>query len=180
FQWAAQIDVAETEARQSLLRRELAKRRVRFKWHDAPTSQLEGIFSRGDRRLAAVLRTAYELGCRFDGWTEHCRFDLWEQALAAHAIEPAAYLRRRYLNEALPWDHLGCGVTKAFLQRELAHAVEGRLTPDCSIERCTYCGACDFTAVKNVTYHLHGAKGSEHRGEVIDNWAHVTVGGGNE
>src|SRR4030095_469542 len=65
-----------------------------------------------------------------------------------------------------------------FLQRELAYAVEGRLTPDCSIERCTYCGACDFTKVKNVTYHLHGAKGSEHRGEVIDNWAQVTVDAG--
>ena len=176
FQWAAQIDVTETEARQSLLRTELARRRIRFKWHDARTSYLEGVFSRGDRRLGALLLAAYRLGCRFDGWTEHCRFDLWEQAFAETGIEPRDYLRRRYLNEALPWDHLGCGVTKAFLQRELAHAVEGRLTPDCSIERCTYCGACDFNAVKNVTYHVSGAKGSEHRGEVVDNWAQVVVG----
>jgi radical SAM family uncharacterized protein/radical SAM-linked protein len=176
FQWAAQIDVAETEARQSLLRAELARRRIRFKWHDARTSYLEGVFSRGDRRLGALLLAAYRLGCRFDGWTEHCRFDLWEKAFAATGIEPRDYLRRRYLNETLPWDHLGCGVSKAFLQRELAHAVEGRLTPDCSIERCTYCGACDFSAVKNVTYHVSGAKGSEHRGEVVDNWAQVVVG----
>jgi radical SAM family uncharacterized protein/radical SAM-linked protein len=176
FQWAAQIDVAETEARQSLLRRELGRRRIRFKWHDARTSYLEGIFSRGDRQLGAVLLTAYQLGCRFDGWTEYCRFDLWEQALAAHRVEPADYLRRRFLNEPLPWDHLSCGVTKAYLQRELACAVEGKLTPDCSIDRCTYCGACDFTAVRNVTYHLAGAKGSEHRGERIDNWAHIAVG----
>ena len=108
---------------------------------------------------SALLLAAYRLGCRFDGWTEHCRFDLWEQALAETGIEPLAYLRRRYLDETLPWDHLGCGVTKEFLQRELAYAVEGRLTPDCSIERCTYCGACDFTAVKNVTYHVHGRQG---------------------
>jgi len=180
FQWAAQIDIAETEARQSLLRRELSRRRIRFKWHDARTSYLEGIFSRGDRRLAALLLAAYRLGCRFDGWTESCRFDLWEQALAEVGIDPQDYLRRRYLNEPLPWDHLGCGVTKEFLRRELADAVQGRLTPDCSIERCTYCGACDFTAVKNVTYHLKGAKGGEHRGEVIDNWAQVTVNGGDE
>ena len=80
----------------------------------------------------------------------------------------------------LPWDHLGSGVTKEFLQRELAHAVEGALTPDCSIERCTYCGACDFTTVRNVTYHVHGAKGGEHRGGAIDNWAQVTVDGGDE
>ncbi len=180
FQWAAQVDIAETEARQSLLRRELSRRHIRFKWHDARTSYLEGVFSRGDRRLSALLLAAYRLGCRFDGWTEHCRFDLWEQAFAATNIAPRDYLRRRYLNEALPWDHLGCGVCKAFLQRELAAAVEGRLTPDCSIERCTYCGACDFTTVKNVTYHLKGAKGSEHRGAVIDNWAQVTVGPSDE
>jgi radical SAM-linked protein len=175
FQWAAQIDVQETQQRQSLLRRELSRRRLRFKWHDARTSYLEGIFSRGDRRVAKLLRAAYDLGCRFDGWTEHCRFDLWEQAMAATGIEPGAYLGRRYLNEALPWDHLSSGVTKAFLQRELAHAVEGRLTPDCSVERCTYCGACDFKTVRNVDYHLRGAKGSDHRGERIDNWAQVIV-----
>lgn len=175
FQWSAQIDVAETEARQSLLRRELGKRRIRFKWHDARTSYLEGIFSRGGRELAPLLLAAYRRGCRFDGWTEHCRFDAWEAALAETGIEPADYLRRRYLNEALPWDHLGSGVAKSFLQRELAHAVEGRLTPDCSIERCTYCGACDFTQVRNVTYHLKGAKGGEHRGAAVDNWAHAAV-----
>jgi radical SAM family uncharacterized protein/radical SAM-linked protein len=176
FQWAAQIDVAETEERQSLLRRELSRRRLRFKWHDARTSYLEGIFSRGDRRVARLLRAAYDLGCRFDGWTEYCRFDLWEQALAQTGLDPAAYLGRRHLNEALPWDHLSSGVTKSFLQRELAHAVEGRLTPDCSVERCTYCGACDFKTVRNVDYHLRGAKGSEHRGGRIDNWAQVIVG----
>ncbi|MGD9762461.1 MAG: TIGR03960 family B12-binding radical SAM protein [Candidatus Binatia bacterium] len=176
FQWAAQVDVAETEARQALLRRELGKRRIRFKWHDARTSYLEGVFSRGDRRLATTLIAAYRRGCRFDGWTEHCRFESWEEALAETGVDPQQYLRRRYLNEVLPWDHLSCGVTKAFLQRELAYAVEGKLTPDCSIERCTYCGACDFTQVRNVTYHLKGAKGGEHRGEVVDNWAQITVG----
>ena len=175
FQWSAQIDVAETEARQSLLRRELGRRRIRFKWHDARTSYLEGVFSRGGRELGALLLAAYRRGCRFDGWTEHCRFDAWEAALAETGIDPADYLRRRYLNEALPWDHLGSGVTKPFLQRELAHAVEGKLTPDCSIERCTYCGACDFTQVRNVTYHVKGAKGGEHRGAVVDNWAHAAI-----
>ncbi|HEY0302342.1 MAG TPA: TIGR03960 family B12-binding radical SAM protein, partial [Rhizomicrobium sp.] len=173
LQWAAQVDIAETEARQSLIRRELAKRRIRFKWHDARTSYLEGIFSRGDRRLSELLLAAYRRGCRFDGWTESCKFEQWEAALAETGIDAARYLRRRHLNETLPWDHLGCGVTKEYLQRELAYAVEGKLTPDCSIERCTYCGACDFTKVKNVTYHVAGAKGGEHRGAVIDNWAQV-------
>jgi radical SAM family uncharacterized protein/radical SAM-linked protein len=176
FQWAAQISMAETEARQALLRTELHRRGIRFKWHDARASFLEGIISRGDRRIGSLLAEAYRLGCRFDGWTETCRLDLWQRALDATGIVPESYLRRRHLNEVLPWDHIGCGVTKAFLQRELARAVEGLLTPDCSVERCTYCGACDFKAVRNVDFHVHGAKGSEHRGGLIDNWARVTVG----
>lgn len=175
FQWAAQIDLEETEARQALLRRELHRRGLRFKWHDARASYLEGVFSRGDRRLAGLLLAAYRLGCRFDGWTDSCRFDLWQQAFAETGVDPRDYLRRRHLNEALPWDHLSAGVTKEYLQAELARAVQGRLTPDCSIERCTYCGACDFETVRNVTYHVRGAKGGIHRGELVDNWAQEIV-----
>jgi len=171
FQWAAQIDIAETEARQRLLRDELAKRKVRFKWHDARTSYLEGVVSRGGREIGAVIRRAYELGCRFDGWTEHSRFELWEQAMRETGVVAADQLRRRTLDEALPWDHIDSGVTKKFLQQDLARAVEGKLTPDCSIARCTYCGACDFKEIRNITYHLRGAKGSEHRGSVVDHWA---------
>jgi radical SAM family uncharacterized protein/radical SAM-linked protein len=180
FQWSAQIDVAETEARQQLLRRELSRRRIRFKWHDAQTSYLEGIFSRGDRRLGALLIAAYRLGCRFDGWTDQCRVDLWQRALEETGIDANALLGRRHLDEVLPWDHISSGVTKAFLQRELSRAVEGKLTPDCSVERCTYCGACDFERIKNVDYHVRGAKGGQHRGEVVDNWAQVVVGEGEE
>jgi radical SAM family uncharacterized protein/radical SAM-linked protein len=171
FQWSGQIDVEETEARQRLLRDELARRRVRFKWHDARTSYLEGVVSRGGRELGPVIRRAYELGCRFDGWTEHCHFDLWEQAMRETGLDGAGQLRRRLLDEPLPWDHIDSGVTKKFLQQDLARAVEGRLTPDCSIARCTYCGACDFKEIRNITYHLRGAKGSEHRGSVVDHWA---------
>ena len=118
-----------------------------------------------------MLLTAQRLGCRFDGWTDKCRWDLWERALAECTVDPAFYLRRRPLGEALPWDHLNSGVIKKYLQQELARAVEGILTPDCSIERCTYCGACDFKTVRNVSYHLRGAKGAERRGPQIDPWA---------
>lgn len=175
FQWSAQIDIAETEARQRFLRGELAARRVRFKWHDARTSYLEGLISRGGREVGALIRRAYALGCRFDGWTEHGRFDLWQQAIRELDFDADAQLQRRTLDEALPWDHIDSGVSKKFLRQDLARAVEGRLTPDCSIARCTYCGACDFKQIRNVTYHLRGAKGSEHRGEVIDHWASGVV-----
>ena len=175
FQWAAQVGLEETEARQQLLRRELRRYGIQFKWHDARLSFLEGVFARGDRRLGAPLLTAYRLGCRFDGWTEQFRLDLWQQAFSEHQIEPDFYLRRRVLDEPLPWDHLGSGVTKKWLQRDLAKALEGSLTPDCSVERCSYCGACDFKSVRNVTYHLNGAKGADHRGPNVDPWAQASL-----
>ena len=175
FQWAAQVNLEETEARQRLLRRELRRYGIQFKWHDARMSFLEGVFARGDRRLGAPLLTAYRLGCRFDGWTEQFRLELWQQAFRQHDIDPDFYLRRRLLGEPLPWDHLDSGVTKKWLQRDLAKAFEGTLTPDCSVERCSYCGACDFKSVRNVTYHLNGAKGADHRGPDVDSWARDTL-----
>ncbi|MBI3249410.1 MAG: TIGR03960 family B12-binding radical SAM protein [Deltaproteobacteria bacterium] len=171
FQWAAQVSLEETEARQGLLRKTLRRHGIQFKWHDSRSSFLEGVFARGDRRLSGPLLTAYRLGCRFDGWTEQFRLDLWQQAFAEHGIDPDFYLRRRLLDETLPWDHLDSGVAKKWLQRDLAKAFSATLTPDCSVERCSYCGACDFKTVRNVTYHLNGAKGAEHRGVQVDAWA---------
>jgi radical SAM family uncharacterized protein/radical SAM-linked protein len=175
FQWAGQIPVDAMESRQRFLRQELGKQGIKFRWHDARLSYLEGVFSRGDRRLSRVLLRAFRLGCRFDGWNDVCRFDLWQQALAEADGCAESHLRRRMLDETLPWDHLSSGVTKAFLQKELARAFERTLTPDCSIERCTYCGACDFTAIRNIDYHIDGAKGGEHRGHAVDHWASDTV-----
>src|SRR2546425_466152 len=175
FQWAAQLSLEETRARHGLLRRELGRRRIAFRWHDAELSFLEGVFSRGDRRLAEVLETAQRRGARFDGWSDRCRMDVWRAALAEHGVDPATYLRRRPLGETLPWDHLDAGLAKRFLRQDLARAVQGVLTPDCSIERCTYCGACDFEAVRNVDYHPAGAKGGDHRGAGISRWASLAV-----
>src|SRR5262245_23739870 len=175
FQWAAQLTVEETRARQTLLRRELGRRGVEFRWHDPELSWLEGVFARGDRRLADVIETAWQKGARFDGSSDRCRIDVWKEALAAHGLDADFYLRRRPLGETRPWDHLDAGVSKKFLLQDLARAVQGVLTPDCSIERCTYCGACDFKAVRNIDYHPEGAKGSEHRGAEISRWAELAV-----
>ena len=175
FQWAGQLTVEETRVRQGLLRRQLGRYKIEFRWHDAELSFLEGIFSRGDRRLADVLETAQRGGARFDGWSDHCRMDVWRDALAAHGLDAAFYLRRRPLAEQLPWDHLDAGLSRRFLLQDLARAVEGVLTPDCSIERCTYCGACDFEAVRNVDHHLEGAKGGDHRGQGISRWAELAI-----
>ena len=175
FQWAPQISLEETEARQEFLRRELRRYGIQFKWHEARSSYLEGVFARGDRRLGGPLLSAYRLGCRFDGWTDQFRLDLWRQAFAEHGVDTDFYLRRRVLDEVLPWDHLDSGVAKKWLQRDLAKAFAATLTPDCSVERCSYCGACDFKTVRNVTYHMSGAKGADHRGTRVDDWAKTIV-----
>jgi radical SAM family uncharacterized protein/radical SAM-linked protein len=155
FQWEPQLGREEIVDRQHVLRNELKKRKLAFKWHDSHLSVLEGVFARGDRRLANVLVKARELGCRFDGWSEHADFGKWRQAFESADIDPAAYLRRRDGDEVLPWDHLDSGVSKEFLQAEMAKARAELPTGDCRSGSCTGCGVCDFSRVRPVV-HLPG------------------------
>jgi radical SAM family uncharacterized protein/radical SAM-linked protein len=149
FQWEPQISMQQTMDLQYQLHCDLKKRKLRFKWQDAPLSFMEGVFARGDRRLAPVLIRAVELGCRFDGWREHFSLERWIQAFAECGIEPEWYLRRRDLDEVLPWNHLDCGVTREFLLAERERALEEAVTKDCRDGSCTACGVCDFTVVTN-------------------------------
>ena len=149
FQWEPQISVEETTDLQYQLHCDLKKRKVKFKWQDAPLSLMEGVFARGDRRLAPVLIRAVELGCRFDGWREHFSLVRWMQACAECGITPEWYLRRRGLDEVLPWDHLDCGVTREFLLAERERATAEAATEDCRGGSCSNCGVCDFTVVTN-------------------------------
>ena len=148
FQWEAQIGREETLRRQVLLREDLRRKKLRLKWHEADLSFLEGVFARGDRRLATVLERAVQLGCRFDGWRDHFRFDLWQQAFADCGLDPAGYLRRRDEDEVLPWDHIDCGLPKAFFSEERRRALAGSYTPDCRTGSCTRCGVCDFESLR--------------------------------
>ena len=149
FQWEPQISIQETTDLQYQLHCDLKKRKLKFKWQDAPLSFMEGVFARGDRRLAPVLIRAVELGCRFDGWREHFSLERWLQAFADCAVEPEWYLRRRELDEILPWDHLDCGVTREFLLAERERALAEASTKDCRDGSCSACGVCDFTVVTN-------------------------------
>ena len=149
FQWEPQISSQETTDLQYQLHCDLKKRKLRFKWQDAPLSFMEGVFARGDRRLAPVLARAVELGCRFDGWREHFSLEKWLQACADCGVEPEWYLRRRGLDEILPWDHLDCGVTREFLLTERECAAAEAATKDCRDGSCSACGVCDFTVVTN-------------------------------
>jgi len=148
FQWEPQISYEDILEKQQILRHELKKKKLNFKWQDAPLSVLEGVFARGDRRLGRVLLKARELGCRLEGWGEHFHFAKWQEPLRAAGIDPRFYHRRRALDELLPWDHLDFGVSREFLLRELEMSGAGANTVDCRTGRCSACGVCDFEKIR--------------------------------
>ncbi|MDY0185552.1 MAG: TIGR03936 family radical SAM-associated protein, partial [Desulfuromonadaceae bacterium] len=148
FQWEAQLNLVQTKERQSWLRDALRKKKLRLKWHEAELSVLEGVFARGDRRLGAVIATATDLGCCFDGWRDFFDFSRWEDALQQSGLTFDFYLRERSMEETLPWEHLSCGIPKEFFARERAKAFELEYTPDCRTGTCSQCGVCDFTHIK--------------------------------
>ena len=141
FQWAPQLDYETVVHRQQLLRQTLSKvKGVDFKYHAPDLSYIEAVFARGDRRLGDVMERAWRMGCRFDGWSDQFRYDLWLKAFEAEGIDPDFYaLRPRPTDEVFPWDHLDCGVTKAYLLREWEKAQRAECTMDCR-KCCTGCG----------------------------------------
>ena len=153
FQWFAQIPTEEMERRQRLLRGALRDRRISFNWHDAPTSRLEGVFARGDRRLGKTLLEAWRNGARFDGWSEHFRADIWDAAFAATGTDPDFYtVRSRNVDEIMPWIHLTSGVSQEWLAAEWVEAQNGSLTPDCRHAECSGCGVCQDLGVSVIDW----------------------------
>jgi radical SAM superfamily enzyme YgiQ (UPF0313 family) len=146
FQWEGQDSPETLKEKQEYLRKKMRDNRIKFIYHDVGTSFMEAIFARGDRRLADLLEWAVQAGCKFDGWSEHFRYDLWLQGLAEKGIEPYFYANREYsANEILPWDHLDSGVSKEYLLEEHKKALAGMVTPDCR-GKCGHCGVCPDVA----------------------------------
>ncbi len=132
FQWCAMDPLSEVERKQALLRDGV--RRVKglgLKLHDAPTSVLEGILARGDRRLGPVIERAFLGGARFDSWDDHLRLDLWEEALAHFDVDTRPFLGTIAVGARVPWDHLDVGLEDGFLAREYRKALAGRSSPPC-------------------------------------------------
>ena len=141
FQWEGQDDTETVLRKQSLLRESIHTRKVSLSCHQSDTSFLEAVFARGDRRLSDVIELAWQKGCRFDGWDDQFRFDLWMEAFDEAGLSPTFYAnRRRSYDEVLPWDHMDYGVSKAYLMRESEKAQSSTATPHCRI-RCGGCGA---------------------------------------
>ena len=155
FQWAEQITPHETIRRQRLLAQGLKEAKVNFRYHDHFSSFMEGIFCRAGRELAPVIVKAYEMGCRLDAWQEHLNEEKWMQAFLECDINPTHYLRERALDEALPWDHLSCGIPKSYFLKEYKRATRDRTTPDCLTTSCSVCGACNYDTHKNILWPRH-------------------------
>ena len=141
FQWCPQLDYDTVVHRQQLLRQALSRvKGVDYKYHAPDLSYIEAVIARGDRRVGESMERAWRLGCRFDGWSDQFRYDLWLQAFKETGVDPDFYAKRaRPLDEVLPWDHLDCGVTKQYLLREWEKAQRGERTQDCR-KGCTGCG----------------------------------------
>ena len=153
FQWASQICLAESKDRVRWLRDKLKMPGIKLKWQNPEVSFLEGLWSRGDRRLGRLLVAAYQQGCRFDAWSDKFQYRLWQEALSSAGVDVDYYTTRtRDLEEPLAWDHIDAGVTKDFLQNERARALNGEHTADCRNGDCNLCGVCDFERVEPKTY----------------------------
>ncbi|MEI3176671.1 MAG: TIGR03960 family B12-binding radical SAM protein [Lachnospiraceae bacterium] len=126
------------------MKSQLNHKSLRYNWHEADVSVLEGVLARGDRRVSRGILEAYRRGCMFDSWSESFDNEKWMEALDAAGIDLAFYnLRERSLDEVFPWDFIDTGVTKDFLKREWKRAMEGVVTPNCRVQ-CQGCGVRKF------------------------------------
>lgn len=141
FQWEAEDSMESLKEKQKHLLESIPSKKIKVSYHETPTSLLEGVLARGDRRLGKVILDAYKLGCTFDSWDDRFNFDAWLEAFEKNSIDPYFYTRRkRPFEEVLPWDHLDFGVSRKFLENENKKAYENKTTPHCRI-KCAGCGA---------------------------------------
>ena len=148
FQWSRMITGEEYVQRQRFLkgkmREQLNAKSIKYNWHEAEVTELEGVFARGDRRISKAIVDAYQSGCLYDSWSEYFNYEKWMNAFVANGIEMSFYNgRERDAEEIFPWDFIDVGVTKAFLLREYKRAKSEKVTPNCK-QACANCGAKEF------------------------------------
>ncbi len=141
FQWESQVSIEEYMRKVNLLRDSIKARNVTYNWHDAKTSLIEAVLSRGDRRVGAAIEEVWRNGGTLDSWGEYFDFDRWMKAFETCGIDPWFYANReRSKDELLPWDVIDVGVRKEHLWHEREMAYKSELSPDCR-KQCTGCGA---------------------------------------
>ncbi len=160
FQWEAQISLEEIRRRIGVLLQAVkSEKRIKLRWHEPEMSLLEGVFSRGDRRLANVVERAYGKGAIFASWMDQFSLAPWLEALNEEGLTPEEFTGARGLEEPLPWEHLRSGASREFLLRERANALKGKTVPDCRYGACQACGVCDTRAAKSNLDVLPGSAG---------------------
>ncbi len=178
FQWFGQNTIEELTRKVHLLRD--AARPVRgltVRWHDPKATAAEGIVSRGDRRMGAVIEQVWRRGGTFQEWTEHFDISLWTEALADHgmSLEDTVY-RHRTEDEALPWDHLSAGLHRDFLWQDWLDALAEHGLPDCRWTPCYDCGACTGFGIEHVVASaVPPAGGSQGTGQDLSTGGQVPV-----
>ncbi len=140
FQWVS-VDTRENIiAKQNLLHRELRDRNIKLSWTEPDDSLLEAWLTRGDRRMAEVIYTAWKNGAKFDAWNDHNKYGIWEAAFSEHGLDIAFYTyRQRRTDEVFPWDHITTAVRKNFLFQDFRQSLEGKIRVDCRLN-CFACG----------------------------------------
>jgi radical SAM family uncharacterized protein len=178
FQWFGQNTVTELQRKVSLLRDDLRRNKnVQLKWHDPKATLVEGIVSRGDRRLGVVIEDVWRRGGTFQEWSEKFDYQLWVDAMARHGLDVDWYVHRhRTESEVLPWDHLSAGLHKDFLWQDWRDALAELGLEDCRWTPCYDCGACTGYSIEHVVASaVPPAGGSQGTGQNLGTGHEVPV-----
>ena len=148
FQWARQCTkeqfLEKAYQTRTAITEQLNQKSIKYNWHEADASVMEGIFARGDRRVGQVILLAYQKGCFYDAWSEYFKNDVWLSCFAECGLDISFYTtRERAEDEIFPWDFIDCGVTKSFLLREWKKALAETVSPNCRMQ-CQGCGAARY------------------------------------
>ncbi len=153
FQWVAQDAMSDMNRKLQFLRSGISDKNVKLSWRGAEIALIEGVLARGDRRLSGVIKRAWQLGAKFDGWGENFDFRRWQQALEENQLTTEQFVKGHDLDAPLPWDHIDKGVTKKFLRDEYRRALGEQVVPDCRDGLCNRCGLMGQLVCQEI---LHG------------------------
>jgi radical SAM-linked protein len=150
FQWERQDDFETTRTKLAWIKNRLRGQGVEIRHHDTADTAIEGIISRSGREIANVIEGAWRRGARFDGWSEHCRFEHWLAAMAEAGLTLTDVFREIGEGEDLPWEIVSYKIDRPYFLKERHRAYRDAETDECKHERCTACGVCDFDSMRNI------------------------------
>ncbi len=177
FQWFGQNGTDELHRKITMLRDDLRKTAAQVRWHDPKATFAEGIASRGDRRIGAVIERVWRAGGTFQEWSEHFQLARWTDAMAAEGLDPDWYVtRHRSEDEVLPWDHIAAGLHRDFLWQDWQSSLAAHGLPDCRWTPCYDCGVCTDYALEHVVAStVAPAGGSQGTGQDLSHGGAVPV-----